>query len=752
VQLHLDENLSVLPAKMAQALKDREDLVLASAYIVLPGSGGPGDNYSLKISVKPGAIASLAMMIPGGFYVKLGKFLIDFVQDPEAKLDDMFYTVTALPLLLKHRDIFKKIDWDSLSAKDVAMMVLLNDNDTKGMYMSLKAFDKLVEAGHIDKDKLPKITGEMARKAAGRDQDAAREQIEKIYRMPMDELKKTAKMRKDAGSQEQYEKIIAFASSISVEHQVLMRKLVAMYEKKGIPLDTSDAKNWSPEKAIQKLGKLEETLKRLEAGEVGNRIEAQLRKGDKSGEGRDGDRAAEVARNHLDGKHEPGTPKLDVNALRADQLAQIVRDGYVVVDGPDGKKVVHHATPDERKQAKEALAKELDVKPDDALATYDAMNKQGLLGIDAIETLEQLRRAGVKLSEAQVDAATVANPKQLAAHKHGPEFFGAPGLAVDSIAYVVHIAKLQLALRLTKIDGVAGPGMVKLIEAQRKLKAERDKAAKAADAKAGKKDGKDGKDGKGGGDKDGDKEGGDSEHDGADGDAGEGGKGGGGGRGDKPSGAWVPIGEDEVKSLPYWDAINGKLVLPEDLVDTFTNSSDPNRKIVQNSKGETGLIYAVGLKQRKVSRDNPGADPQMVYQIEFSAKPAVPDEDGEFGRDFKVYTRPMIFFVDLNHDGGRGGYARKPAKLKAMSAALDEAIGPEGAVGKTTLKFDEGGPVVAEIENVELVGGNLYRVTLSFRTAPPGLMVYDPVEGRYVDAVGSVTVHHRVKKDKAAAP
>lgn len=185
------DNLEKIKKSIKDAIKEWKGFSFASAALVI--SGGKGSSpvaYSIKLYAEPKILLRFLELIPEvGPILKIARLAYQLLKDPEATMDEAFYTTMAAIEMLRARPYLK--GFKNVTAKDMALLMMLGDPDMQEAYWGFRTIRRLGEAGLLSKEILDKYPKDEKSEPADFD-----ELIHNVKNLSDRQLKKTARLHK----------------------------------------------------------------------------------------------------------------------------------------------------------------------------------------------------------------------------------------------------------------------------------------------------------------------------------------------------------------------------------------------------------------------------------------------------------------------------------------------------------------------------------------------------------------------------
>lgn len=478
--LYLNLDVDELGRRLGSAIAHNSYVDLASVRMVIDSaSGGKPVSYAVTLGVSPKAAIDLIALLPGGQPIRVGKAILDIVQDPGSTADEVIYTSDALVDLMKDTILDPQsalFDPRGMTLGDLAGLVYIGFSaDTRRCLQMYRAAKRLRRAGVISGG-IPRVADKVHDYFAA-DPESVRQMIQWVAEHSDKELRKLGKMRKQANNDEALRAFAGWYSQLPGELKQELGRLDALAEHLGIQFSAAGLqRGFNPGDAATRLRNLRQAIARIEAGaeaaqvlrELGGagvgdteahakaRDTYQSRMRDETA--RDGDSHPGAAPDHAQAERGDGAGAgVDVSQLSTSDLRALVRDGSVVVRHPGARPKLVRVDANDRARAGKLLASRLGVIGSGPESPEEALE----LARYAAELAKAEARAGAMgLDYPALARAIQENPRWVRKHGQGPDAFGAGNLSADSVDYAIFIANWQHAYGM-RVDGIAGMATVK---------------------------------------------------------------------------------------------------------------------------------------------------------------------------------------------------------------------------------------------------------------------------------------------------
>ena len=464
--LYLNLDVDELGRRLGAAIAHNSYVDLASVSLVIDGTGGGKPvSYAVTLGVSPKAAIDLVSLLPGGQPVRVGKAILDIVQDPGATADEVVYTSGALVDLMKETIADPQsalFDPRGMTAGDSAGLVYIGFSaDTRTCLQMYRTAKRLRRAGVISGG-IPRVADKVHDYFAA-DPDGVRQMIQWVSEHSDKELRKLGKTRKQAGNDEAMQAFARWYSQLPGELKQELARLDALADRLGMQFSAAGLHDgFNPGDAATRLRNLREAIARIEAGAEAAQVLRDLGgRGGDDAEARakarqvyqqrlhadrpDGDGAEHPAHgDNAGGRDGHQGAAVDLNHLSTEELRALVRDGSVVVRRSGAKPRLVQVSAADRARAGTLLVRRLGVVGEGPQTAEQALEQANF----AEELTKAQEKAGAMgLSYAALVRALEENPKWARKHGQGPDAFGASGMRANSVDYAILHRYLAAGLR-----------------------------------------------------------------------------------------------------------------------------------------------------------------------------------------------------------------------------------------------------------------------------------------------------------------
>ncbi len=340
--LYLNVATEALAKRAAYAIAHWEPLTIAGAHVVL-AAADQAKNYTFGVSVgiEPAMLLKILEILPAGWVAKVGKTLYEFASDPEAMIDNVFYTAVGTVEAVRSM-VSQDVDMSDLSVGDWARLaVAAFDGDMKELIALHRMTRRLLRLGVISGADM-KNAKKNFEAYMSRDRDKLIEYMKQVNKQSDRQLRKFGKLRKSFKNNKELKKFMSWYEQLPSELRREVQTMDRLAAKHGVSIDLSGLEQkFDPGAAAARLGQIHRTMQRLRAGASGAAIAREL-----AGAGKTSKESMKSARGAFDtamGKSSPGARTMSpaqrrtkYDKLDRDQLAGLLRDRVVMVRGANG--------------------------------------------------------------------------------------------------------------------------------------------------------------------------------------------------------------------------------------------------------------------------------------------------------------------------------------------------------------------------------------------------------------------------------